>query len=200
MQRRTQFRSPLLGWSRQPEAGPEARFGHRILHPVALIAVIAFVLVDAFLVIRLTRDDPTFPARPAGSLEGSGSVEATDTPVDQLGDLGQTKIGTPIVSGKVVARLDGNDRPDRKPLKDASGAGTGTETVVSSSTSSTGTTSGGSTSDGGSTSGSSTGGSGTGGSDSGGTVTGGGGSGGGGSGGADGSGDGGAAGGGGGGG
>jgi hypothetical protein len=181
--------------------GPEARFGHRLLHPVALIAVIAFVLIDVFLVIRLTRDDPITPARPAGSFDGSGPVETTDQLDDQLGDLGQTKIGTPIVSGKVVARLQGNDRSERKPRRDATAAGGGSETVVSSSTSSTGTTSGGSTSDSGSTSGgSSTGGSGTGESDSGGTDTGGGGSGGGGSGGADGSGDGGAAGGGGGGG
>ena len=38
VQRRTQFRSPLFGRPRQPEVGPEASFGHRLLHPVALIA------------------------------------------------------------------------------------------------------------------------------------------------------------------
>ena len=201
MQRRTQFRNPLFSWSRQPEAGPEARFGHRLLHPVALIAVIAFVLVDVFLIIRLTRDDPTIPARPAGSSEGSRSVETTDPLDDQLGDLGQTRIGAPIIAGQVVARLEGNDRSERKPRKDATAAGGGSDTVVSSSTSPSGTTSGGSTSGGGSSSGGSdTSGSGTGGSGTGGTGTGGGGSGGGGSGGDDGSSDGGAAGGGGGGG
>jgi hypothetical protein len=189
VQRRTQFRNPLFSWSRQPEAGPDARFGHRLLHPIALIAVIAFVLVDVFLVVRLTRDDPSIPARPAGSFEGSGSVETADPLDDQLGDLGQTRIGAPIIAGKVVAHLEGNDRSERKPRKDATAADGGSDTVVSSSTSSSGTTSGGSTSGGGSSSGGSdtggsgTGGSGTGGSDTGGTGTGGGGSGGGGSGG-----------------
>jgi hypothetical protein len=177
MQRRTQFRTPLFGWPRRSGVGPDARFGHRILHPVALIAVIAFVLLDVFLVVRLTQDDPRTPTRQGASFDGSGSTPTSDRLGEQLGALDQTEIGTPIVAGKVVARLQGNDRSERKPGQDASATGTGAETVVSSSTSSTGTSSG-STSDGGSSSGGSgSGGSGSGGTDSGGSGSGGSGSG-----------------------
>jgi len=201
VQRRTQFRNPLFGSPRQARVGPEARFGHRLLHPVALIAVIAFTLVNVFLLVLLTQDDTTTPTRPGASFEGAGSGAVSGGLDDELGDLGQTEIGTPIVSGKVVSRLEGDDRSGRKPRNDATAAGTGSGSVVSSSTSSTGTSSGGSTSDGGSSSGGSdTGGSGTGGSDSGGSGSGGTDTGGSGSGGDDGSGGGGAAGGGGGGG
>ena len=174
MQRRTQFRTPLFGWPRRSGVGPEARFGHRLLHPVALIVVIAFVLLDVFLVVRLTQDDPRTPTRQGASFDGSGSTPTSDRLGEQLGALDQTEIGTPIVAGKVVARLQGNDRSERKPQQDASATGTGAGTVVSSSTSSTGTSSGGSTSDGGSSSGGSgSGGSGSGGTDSGGSGSGG---------------------------
>ena len=178
MQRRTQFRTPLFGWPRRSGVGPEARFGHRLLHPVALIVVIAFVLLDVFLVVRLTQDDPRTPTRQGASFDGSGSTPTSDRLGEQLGALDQTEIGTPIVAGKVVARLQGNDRSERKPGQDASATGTGAGTVVSSSTSSTGTSSGSSTGDGGSSSGGSgSGGSGSGGTDSGGSGSGGSGSG-----------------------
>ena len=66
MQRRAQFRTPLLGWPRRSGVGPEARFGHRLLHPVVFIVVVAFVLVGVFLVVRLTRDDSPTATRRAG--------------------------------------------------------------------------------------------------------------------------------------
>ena len=71
---------------------------------------------------------------------------------EQLGDLDQTKIGAPIVAGKVVVSSGGRRIvPNASPGHDASNAGTGSDTTVSSSTSSTGTSSSGSTSSGGST-------------------------------------------------
>ena len=157
MQRRTQFRSPLVGWPRRSGVGPETSFGHRFLRPIALIVVIGFVLVDAFLVIRLTQDDSTTSTRPGSSVNDSGPMTTSDRLGKQLGDLDQTEIGTPIIAGKAVARLQGNDRSERKPRHEASAAGA--ETVVSSSTSSTGTSASGSSSGGSSSGGSSSGGS-----------------------------------------
>ena len=171
MQRRTQFRSPLVGWPRRSGVGPETSFGHRFLRPIALIVVIGFVLVDAFLVIRLTQDDSTTSTRPGSSVNDSGPMTTSDRLGKQLGDLDQTEIGTPIIAGKAVARLQGNDRSERKPRHEASAAGA--ETVVSSSTSSTGTSASGSSSGGSSSGGSSSGGSSSGGSSSGGSSSGG---------------------------
>ena len=103
MQPRTSFRSPLFGLGRQAPAGQKTRFRHRVLHPFTLIALIAFLVLDVFLVLRVVRDEPTRPdPRPAGEIGGS-QTGASSNP---LGSFGETDIGTPILSDEQVARYD----------------------------------------------------------------------------------------------
>ena len=103
MQPRTSFRSPLFGLTREPRTRPKARFRHRLLTPIALIALIAFVLLDVVLVLRLVRDEPTRPdARPVGEVGGSQPGASSDP----LGTFDETGIGTPTIpSDRLVDRV-----------------------------------------------------------------------------------------------
>jgi len=103
VQPRTSFRSPLFGLARQTPAGQKTRFRHRVLHPITLIGLIAFVVLDMFLVLRLVREEPTRPdPRPAGEIGGSQPGASSDP----LGSFGETDIGTPIPTDEQVARFD----------------------------------------------------------------------------------------------
>ena len=180
MQRRANFRSPLLGLERAQGGYPNARFRTRMRGPVLGTAVVVFLLVDLFLVYRLTRDDDVVPSArlPVGSLDEPVAGSSAGLP-DALDGRDGTEVGTPMLSAEELAGM-GGAKPatsGKQAKKSGPGSDTGSTNAVSGSSTSTTSDSGGSTS-GGSGSGSGSGSSGSGGSDSGGSDSGGSGSGG----------------------
>jgi hypothetical protein len=134
-------------------------------------AVVVFLLVDVFLVLRLTGEDDVIPnaGLPVGSLD-----EPVAGPLDTLDGRDGTEVGTPMLSAEELAGT-GGAKPaasSKQTQKSEPGSDTGSTNAVSGSSTSTTSDSGGSTSGGSSTgsgSGGSSTGSGSGGSDSGGS-------------------------------
>ena len=185
MQRRANFRSPLLGIERASHWTAYQGFRTHRLRPVVGAAVVAFLLLDAFLVIALMRGDdaPTGRATlpPSSQPDTAKSSEPQGTVKAESG----TQLGLPTLSDKEVGRI-GETR--HEPAQSASeGSASGSVSSSSSTTSGLGTSSSGDSTSGGSAgsgsgsgsdgSGSGSDGSGSGGSDSGGSGSGGSGSG-----------------------
>ena len=143
--------------------------------PALGAAVVVFLLVDLFLVLRLTGEDYVIPSAglPVGSLEEPVAGPPAG-PLDALEGRDGTEVGTPKLSAEELAGM-GGAKPatsSNQAQKSGSGSDTGSTNAVSGSSTSTTSDSGGSTS-GGSGSGSGSGGSDSGGSDSGGSESGG---------------------------
>jgi len=139
--------------------------------PALGAAVVVFLLVDVFLVLRLTGEDDVIPSAglPVGSLD-----EPVAGPLDTLDGRDGTEVGTPMLSAEELGGTGGakpatNSNQDQR---SGSGSDTGSTNAVSGSSTSPTSNSGGSTS-GGSGSGSGSGGSDSGGSGSGGSGSGG---------------------------
>ena len=154
MQRRANFRSPLLGLERAQGGYPNARFRTRMRGPVLGTAVVVFLLVDLFLVYRLTRDDDVVPSArlPVGSLDEPVAGSSAGLP-DALDGRDGTEVGTPMLSAEEPAGM-GGAKPatsSKQAKKSGSGSDTGSTNAVSGSSTSTTSDSGGSTSGGSST-------------------------------------------------
>ena len=157
MQRRANFRSPLLGLERAQGGYPNARFRTRMPGPVLGTAVVVFLLFDLFLVYRLTRDDDVVPSArlPVGSLDEPVAGSSAGLP-DALDGRDGTEVGTPMLSAEEPAGM-GGAKPatsGKQAKKSGSGSDTGSTNAVSGSSTSTTSDSGGSTSGGSSTGGS----------------------------------------------
>lgn len=151
--RRRGFRSPVFGLWRARRRAPERTIRLRtgLARRVLPIAVVAFLVLDVFLVLRLTAN-PSVPVRPDPA--GDPPV-VEDAPVGDPGAVLRgrgSRLGATFLSYRELARIS-RESDERRGRGSTDGSGTdGAEAVTASSSSdvvtSSGSTSSGSTSSG----------------------------------------------------
>jgi hypothetical protein len=108
---RTGFRRGFRGPPTSGYRASEIRGFHGRWRRFAVVAVVAFVAVDAYIGYRLLRDGSEIaPAPTAGAVEPVAQVEAND----QGANAGRVQIGVPTISDRQVARLERQRERDER--------------------------------------------------------------------------------------